>query len=289
MIAGTILILDEPADEPLETWFRGGSRMPALEVNDTQETFGDRAIQSGEAAATIVKERDIPTVGSYANRDGKTLMTERQEIKEKMLIDWVADATGTGLILASSVEGIDFGDFPLDLFYNVTGREPKPRYVDVEGLHIAWDEADTLDNTWLNAAEGGDGTRIDYHEDASGEVRANIGLGFTRAWSGSIMRGVVYESGYIALYSCSIAADAVQFIAEEILPHCYLEDVEETRDLEDSVQTCERCGRESDTIEDGHCVVCRDKQEEDTEEAGQNTTLDDLDSVSMAGGDGDAK
>lgn len=283
MIAGTILVLDEPADEPLEPFFRDGHRLPALDVGQTQDTFDDRPIQSGEAAATIVKERDVPTVGSYASSDGKTLMTERREINEKMHIDWVADVTGTGLILASSVEGIDFGDFPLDLIYNITQREPKPRFVDIEGLHIAWDEDDVLDSTWLNAAEGGDGTRIDYHEDASAENRANIGLGFQRFWSGSIMRGVVYESGYIALYSCSVPTNAIQFVTEEILPYCYLED---KRDATESSETseCERCGRESDTIKDGLCVVCRDHQEEQSQDDDQ-TTIDDLDTVTESGGD----
>jgi len=44
--------------------------------------------------------------------------------------------------------------------------------------------------------------------------------------------------------------------------------------------TCEDCGRESDTIEGGLCIVCLDKREEESE-----TTTEDLDTVHEAGGD----
>jgi hypothetical protein len=287
MIAGTILMLAEPADEPLESWFRGGGALPALDVNLTQDSLDGRPVQSGEAATTIVTERDEPTVASDFDGNSHSIVKERAEVSEKMHIDWVADVTGTGLFLASSVEGTEISDFPVDLIYNVTGHEPKPREVDVEGLHIAWDEADALDNTWLNAADGGNGTRIDYHEDASEDLRATIGLGFKRLWSGTLMEGVVYESGYIALYTCSVPSDAVRFIEEEILPHAYVDEGDVGRTEEG--ETCERCGRESDSIKDGHCVVCRDKLEEESEDVGQNTTLDDLDSVSMAGGESDGE
>jgi len=49
---------------------------------------------------------------------------------------------------------------------------------------------------------------------------------------------------------------------------------------EDGPDTCEECGRESDTMEDGLCIVCRDKREE---EAG--TSIEDLDTVTETGGD----
>ncbi|WP_277540255.1 hypothetical protein [Haloarcula laminariae] len=281
MIAGTLFLLDNVVEEPLETSFRNG-RLPALEVNGTQETFGDSTVQRGKAAANIVTEAEVPEVATVSGEDRKTLITERREQSERMLVEWVADVTNTGLVLSSSVEGTEFDEFPVDLFLNATGEQAIPQYVDVEGLHIAWDDADELDSTWLNAAEGAEGSTIDYHANAHRDQPASIGLGFGRMWNGMVMRGVVYQSGYIALYSCDVPSDAVQFIAEEILPHCS-ESEEEVAGGDDG-DACSDCGRESDTIEDGLCIVCRDKREEEAEDG--QTTIEDLDTVHEAGGGG---
>ncbi|MDS0258534.1 hypothetical protein NDI56_03800 [Haloarcula sp. S1CR25-12] len=288
MIAGTLFVLDDTADEPLETWFRNG-RLPALDVHAHQQTFGDGTVQSGEAAASIVKEVDVPEVATVANKDTKSLITERREQNEKMHIDWVADVTGTGIILASSVEGTEFGDFPVGLFYSRTGQEPRAQYIDVEGLHTHWDDADELDTTWLNAAEDidGEGSSIDYHDNARSSEPATIGLGFGRFWDGTVMRGVVYQSGYVALYNCDVASNAVQFVAEEILPHCY-EDEDELGSGGDS-DSCVRCGRDTDTNDDGHCIVCEDKLEEEAEEDDSQTTIEDLDTVTETGGESDGE
>jgi hypothetical protein len=124
--------------------------------------------------------------------------------------------------------------------------------------------------------------------DAADDQPATIGLGFTRPWGGSVFEGVVYESGYLALYDCSRPTEFVQFVEDEILPYCSTPESAEQVLLgdhgedgeEDGPDTCEECGRESDTMEDGLCIVCRDKREE---EAG--TSIEDLDTVTETGGD----
>jgi len=282
MIAGTLFILNNPVDEPLETHFQHG-RLPALQVKDTQETFGNTTVQAGEAAASITKEVTVPEVATVSGEDRKTLITEQERQAERMHIDWVADVTDSGLLLASSVEGTDFDEFPVDLFLSRTGEQPIPQYIDVEALHIDWDDADELDSAWLNAAETGDGSSIDYNQNARTDQPASIGLGFERFWNGSVMRGVIYQSGYVALYSCSIPSRAVQFVAEEILPHCTTDEEALTGDGDD--EGCARCGRQTDLNDDGHCIVCQDKLEERSDD--DQTTIEDLDTVTETGGDGD--
>jgi len=281
MIAGTLLVLDEPTESPLESWFRGG-RLPALEVRTTQTSFDDRPVQRGVAAASITNEQEVPEIATTVDGDSKSLITERREVSERMMIDWVADPTETGLIVASSIDGESPGDFPLDLFWDRCGSEPRLRHVDVESLHRAWNDEDALGDVWLNAADRGDGASIGYHADAATDHPATIGLGFKRPWSGTVMRGVIYESGYLALYSCDQPEDFVRFVEQELMPY-FMEPGEE--DGEGDGETCDGCGRESDTITDGLCIVCRDKRDEEQADDSQ-TTIEDLDTVHEGGEDG---
>jgi len=224
MIAGTLARLEAPADDPLEPASTNG-RMPALSVQSTQQDLdGDTAVQYGTAAGTVsATETDISAIAE----DGDvTIITEQFEGREEHVTDWVADVTGTGLVCVESLGGGDELAFPLDLIYSQTGQFPQRLTVDIEGLTAAWGLDD--DQTWYVSREDDDGTALAYHDDADHPDGANIGLGFQRPYRNTGCRGVVYESGYVAVYSHWTEAVFMQFVADEILPYCHAEEGQTT-------------------------------------------------------------
>lgn len=94
----------------------------------------------------------------------------------------------------------------------------------------------------------------------------------------------------MALYSTSDASDAIRFIEEELLPFAEVADdrdnpikQSELPDGDDETTECEECGRESDSVgDDGLCIVCRDKREEES-----GGSLDELDTVVEREGESD--
>ncbi|QLH81011.1 hypothetical protein [Halosimplex pelagicum] len=290
MIAGTLARLDEPADEPLDSTFGDGG-FPALEVSTTQDSFDDRPVQAGTVAGHVRE----PTRDVFISEDqsgDKRIVTERDERRETIATDWVADVTGTGLVVAESVQGSSPFAFPLDLFAARTDRQPERLVVDVEALHMAWNDAGTLGNVWMRGADGGDGASIDYHQQASADEPATIGFGFSRPWNGTVMQGVVYESGYVAVYNEDRPTAFVRFLEEELLDYAAPEDDDgQQATLGEAADEpeCDRCGRETDSVDDtGYCVVCRDKRDEDGEDDGE--AYANLDTVTEAdGGEADGE
>jgi hypothetical protein len=287
MIAGTLVQLEDPADERLNSTFGDGDRLPALEVSSTQSSFDDRPIQRGTAAGTV--QESFQEVFVSEDNDGDCrVVTEPEERHTTVATDWVADVTGTGLIAIESIQGPGEFDFPLDLFAARTDRRPQRLEVDVEKLHMAWDDDGVLGDVWMRGADAGDGASIDYHQRANAEEPATIGFGFERPWNGTIMEGVVYESGYVAAYNESRPTQFIRFVEEEMLPYAEVPDessAAQTTLGDDSDPECEECGRETDSVDDtGLCVVCRDKQEEDAE----GEEFGNLDTVHVADGGDEA-
>lgn len=283
MIAGTLARLEESIDEPLESTFAEDGRFPALEVSTTQDSFDDRPIQAGTVAGRVNEQTQSVFVSEDQTGD-KRIVTERDERQETVATDWVADVTGTGLLVIESVQGPGEFDFPLDLFAARTGRTPERLDIDVEALHMAWSDDDVLGDVWMRGADGGDGASIDYHQQASADEPATIGFGFTRPWNGTVMEGVVYESGYVAVYNESRPAPFVRFLTEELLNYVEVPDegaAQATLDESGDDPVCEECGRETDTVDEtGLCVMCRDKVEEDGDEG----FAANLDTVNVADG-----
>ncbi len=224
MIAGTLARLVSPAEGRLETTFRDGGRLPGLDVRTTQTSFDDRPIQTGMAAARLpVTETDVSVA---RDRDGQSqaIMTERVEGRESFVTDWTADVTSSGLIAVESAAGDGDLDFPFDIFYASTDRRVERLAVDVSGLHKAWADEDVLGDVWMVGAEDSQGASIDYHARASAADRPTIGLGFQRPWNATVVEGVVYRSGYVALYSVERANDFVRFVDGELGPFLFVPD-----------------------------------------------------------------
>ncbi|PSP80151.1 hypothetical protein BRC81_02880 [Halobacteriales archaeon QS_1_68_20] len=227
MIAGTLALLESPAEDPLETWSNDGSP-PALDVRDTQQNLdGGSVVQHGVAAGRVTRTRVDVDVAPNG-----TILTTSDEVPQEVTSEWVADVTGSGLVVAESVYGSGEFAFPFDVIASQTNERPEQLAIDVESLGRSWeaDEEDGLLDTWMVGRDDGEGARISYHQDAhpTDAREATIGLGFERDWRGTVARGVVYRSGYVAIWRDWTHAVFCRFVEQELLPFAFVpEDDEE--------------------------------------------------------------
>lgn len=217
MIAGSLAVLERPADGPLEGYLHDRG-YPALAVTRTQEGLDGTPIQDARAAARIDDTRRDVHTGRDLDND---VFVDVDPVKTttEVATNIVCDVTESGVVLAESVYG-DEPAFPYDVVWNVTSRKPVPQQIAVADMHRAWSRDDVLGDVWMTGADGGDGARIAYHDRANGRDTPTIGLGFERPWDGAAIRGVCYQSGYVALYSANSSSEGVRFVAEELLPYC---------------------------------------------------------------------
>lgn len=227
MIAGQLAALREPTDDALESLYnRGPTRV--LDVDGTQEALDGRPVQEGIAVSTRSATEIHATIVEDSDGDPVRVDVEREDTTETVAADWVADPTGTGVVAASSTA--DTGapvPFPFDLVAGPAGVDVDVLEIDVAGLYRDWREGEDLTDVWLKGAADGDpdaddpvGTRIDYHDraDADDET-ADLGVGFRVSWSGTLARGVAYQSGYLALYSATTPSEYLSFVEDYVLDH----------------------------------------------------------------------
>jgi len=221
MPQGTIGVLATPADEPLETASKSG-HIPAVDVRGTQESLDGPPIQHGKAAAEVADTKTDVTVAE----NGK-ILDEPIEGAKTVVTNWIADVQGDGLVVAESVSGDGDFAFPFNLFTAQTGEHVDRVNIELEDVTQAWDDEMLLD-TWMTGTDYGDASSIDYHNAADDPRKANIGLGFELRWNGTVAKGVVYESGYVAIWEEWTAAVFCEFIASELLPHAYVPEDDDT-------------------------------------------------------------
>jgi len=199
MNAGTIGLLESPDDEPLKNYHDGG--WTTLEVRETQEYLDDSAIQSGRVAATVESEQEEIHVA------GGTVEVETIATQEHVWTPWVADVDGAGFVVAERTRSGD-PPFPFDVFHARTGHPVAPARIDVAAFIQRQNDADREWDCWMTGRKheqrelSVDDTAIAYGEHAMRKdaIQAEIGVGFKTPWRGTVVRGVLYESGYAAVY-----------------------------------------------------------------------------------------
>lgn len=220
MIAGTIATLEEPASEPLESWHQNG-KLPALYVDTTQSQLeGDSIAQAGTAGGRV----NTPSLDVGVDIGSGKVWTDRYESPEDVTSKWVADVTGAGIVAAESVHGTGEYPFPFDLIMARTGERVERVAFELDEIAAEWERSGNLDKQWMIGSETADGVSIDYHDDAAqgDPSTANVGLGFVLSWQGTVAKGVVYASGYCAVWEDWTAATFCQFVDDELLPHSYV-------------------------------------------------------------------
>lgn len=218
MHAGKIAELDAPAADPLEDTTEESQTLPALAVNDAQTNLdGESAIQHCTLADRQQTEQPEPMVFEGG-------ITESMEpTRVDVMSDVVADVTGSGVVVAERVRGSGLYPFPFNLIASQTGRDIQTYHIDVAAFADQFDDGDMRD-TWMVGTDYGDGATINYNADASTERagEANVGLGFELSWNDVIAEGVIYESGYLAIYRDWTSAVFLTFVEDAVLPHTFV-------------------------------------------------------------------
>jgi len=217
MLAGTIARLDAPADDPLEDTTEH-KNLPALAVNGSQSDLEDSGVIQQCTAANRIEQDQTEAVIS----DGMVI-ENRVPQPVDVVSDVVADVTGSGVVVAERVRGSGRYPFPFDLVAAQTGQEIQQYEVDVEAFAESFDAAAIAD-TWLVGAGDEGGVSMDYNDNAEPEKAgdASVGLGFLLSWEGVMAEGVLYRSGYLAIYSDWIASVFLEFVNDAVMPYAYL-------------------------------------------------------------------
>lgn len=219
MKAGTIAMLAQPVSTPLES--KLPDYKPWFDVEGKEETLDGTPVQYGQAVGTVRNQQTDWFIAE--DQDGeKSLQKDEGDAPEHHATEWIADVTDTGLLAASSTADVgNIEAFPFDLIRIQTGVPVETVWIDVAELHSSWRSQNVILEQWnVGQKDRDDNVEIHYHEPAnefSGD--ANIGLGFSRSWDNMPVRGIVYASGYIALFSVHSASGFVRFVDECILPY----------------------------------------------------------------------
>jgi hypothetical protein len=216
------LARDEIADPQIESHLANAT-YPAIDAT-AYERFDGTTVYAGKAAATVTRERDAV----YVNDDSIIVEPSEEELDETVVCEWTAD-------LSAGWVGVDTsdGDWLFETLASAKGTLIERAEIDVDGFAEYLSEYPTAD-AWnvtqtrrLDADGDAEEAVIAYHDaahlaDTSGS-RDTTMLGFEYNWNGGYTRGVVSESGYVALFDGGDSAGQyAAFINSEILPFASL-------------------------------------------------------------------
>jgi hypothetical protein len=204
-----------PDNGPVESKLDG--QLPAVEAQATAYLDGLQ-LSHGRAAARIHDERQLPMPTTSG------IETEQMEVSRKALVDFYADLEG-GWAGISSADGEWFVEEWLLTQHSVAAHEMA---LDLEAwINDFVEESDP--EVWgvsYSVEVDGEATRAgaDFHRDADlsqlmRDADSISGVGFRYDWSGGTVRGVIYESGYVALYSQYTEAAFGRWLADHVIPY----------------------------------------------------------------------
>ncbi len=239
MISGSLALLQEPADEPLENYHDQTGR--ALEVDETQAYLDDLVIQSGLVAGEVPKEEERVIL------DGHEIETETRTVTRRVASEWVADVDGEGWILAERTHSSDLEadpDWPFNDFSTRVGQEIAPvRLKPWEFVRRQRDEGREWTVEMATHESNLDDVTIEWGHGAlkSKAVDADVGVALTTFWNDVHVRLVIYASGYLAIWEPSEMDPELlgRFIHEEIVPIATFADDVEVEEEETEQQTLE--------------------------------------------------
>lgn len=219
MKAGTIGLLEGTADGPLEDYHDGG--FTTVDVRDVQTYLDGATVQMGRMAATVEQDHeDVHVAGGSIEVDSATT-------NEQVWTPWVGDVEDAGFVVAERTASGD-PPFPFGVVWGQTGRRVAPAEVDVAAFVQNQNSDDRDWNAWMvgrkhdEHEEAADDTAINYGKNAlrKDAIQAEIGVGFRTPWRGTMVKGVLYGGGYVAIYEPSAwgSVQFARFIRQEILP-----------------------------------------------------------------------
>ena len=279
----------EPNKDEIESHL--GSGFPAIDADGTQYLDG-RTLYHGVAAGRIESETRVPVVTDDA------ILMEKDYASEQLKTEWYVD-------LEEGWAGIDTsdGEFFLELLQESHGVISEEMQIGLEAWARDFVQRDSAYCWGLSYSEGDDNDPIragaGFHADASiDSLRENAAdvsaIGFSYKWGGDDRtRGIICESGYVAIYRDWPAEKFARWLADEVMPFTvYDTRAVDQSTLGDSQEECDRCGRETDLqdYDDGqYCAVCIDYFEDDETGTDAEDGFENLDTVNVTdGGQNDA-
>jgi len=216
MIAGTLALLEEPADDPLDNHYDSGGR--AVDVEASHTYLDGYRVQTGTIAGDVTTERERVSLS------GSSIEVERRPTSKKAASEFVADVTDQGWVLAErtwSTEEEHRPDWPFSDLQILTGQTIVPMALDPGEFVENQLDADRSPSVEMRTIEGADGTEISWTNTTGSQgTLANVGVALRTQWQGMYLRLVVYESGYVAIWEPEdMAPEALgRFVHEEIVP-----------------------------------------------------------------------
>ena len=212
----TFFLTHEEARDP-EIPSKLDGEFPAVDAEGAHYLDGN-TVYFGTAADLIEEQNEEVTV------DADEITTNRAKALIPRAIDFYADvSTDPGFIGVSSAST---GEWFIKRVAAQTGVTVKETRIDVDGFadHIR-EQTETADAWNVSHSRdfggGKEKTSIDYHDAADIESARDgtIGLGFEYMWDDTFVEGVIYESGYVAIYSNGFIEELfAKWVREEVLP-----------------------------------------------------------------------
>lgn len=204
----------DPSTETLESHLENG--VPAAEVERTDYLDG-RTIHNGTLAGHVTTEEPSPIVTS----DG--IYTEPEATTRMVVTDFYADLEG-------GWAGVDTSDGEELLASYLAGQAAVMREdaaINLGGWVEAYERRDGSDVWGLSFSQSiDDGFATDragarYHDDAEIHMipQGVSAVGFQYHWNNSPARGMIAESGYVAVYDDWPVDRFARWVAEEIEPY----------------------------------------------------------------------
>jgi len=249
MHAATLFLTRNEARDPQISSKMDGE-LPAIDAEGVEYLNGQR-LYHGDAADYVEQIAEDVHID-----DG--IYTSRDEVISREAIEFYADvSTDPGFIGVSSASK---GEWFVKRVAAKTGVEAMETCIDVDAFAERIREDDeAAANAWNVSRQEDYGpdlteTSIDYNRSADLEtaVEGTIGLGFEYFWEDSRFRGVLYESGYVALYTDTVPIVFGRWLQDEIVPHLYVPDVDEdeeaqlTEDEQDRAEVAATDGGDDD-------------------------------------------
>ncbi|EMA69165.1 hypothetical protein C461_03282 [Halorubrum aidingense JCM 13560] len=222
----TLFLTHEEARDP-EVSSQLDGDYPAVDAEGAHYLDG-HTIYYGTAADLIEERREDVAV------DDTEISTGRAKVLVPRAIDFYVDvSTDPGFIGISSASA---GEWFVKRVAAQTGVNVMQTRIDVDAFaeHIRDQETADAWNVSHSRDYGGgkEKTSIEYHDaaDLASASNGTIGLGFEYFWDDIAMRGVIYESGYVANYRDGLLEEVfAKWVREEVLPFLEIEhDEEET-------------------------------------------------------------
>lgn len=213
-VAGTIARF-EASGASLESYAsQNGVRV--LDVDGEQaDLTGETTTVTGRASTVIEDTEPFVTV-----RDTE-IDIGREKVDRRI---GTAFAVRGRAAFAGSIAGEGAGAFPFTLLSAVSHVKCERLHFDTDAIREAWQDDGTLSETWMAGTKDDDHGTVMAYGEASENAASDIGLGFERGWEGYLLQGVVFASGYVAVYEDLGKSAFLRFVTETLLPHGFVPD-----------------------------------------------------------------